>query len=67
MKKEWSGSKVDVLLEDLEGEKLVRRSFRGAHESLTDVQVTEFTQALESVSDFPVSHALVIDEYRYTY
>lgn len=67
MKKEWSGSKVDVLLDDTENEKVVRRSFRGAHESLTDAQVTGFTQALESVSDLPVSHSLVIDEYRYTY
>ena len=66
MNKIWSASKVDIFLEDVENEKLVRRSCAGAHQSLSEEQVTAFTQALDSVTDLPVSHTLVIEEYRYS-
>lgn len=66
MEKEWSGSKVDIFLDDAENERFVRRSFSGANQLVTDEQVTEFTQALDTVSELPVSHALLIEEYRYS-
>lgn len=66
MIKEWSGNKVDVYLEDSANEKVIRRSFAGANQFLSDEQVTNFTNALDSVTDLPVSHAVVIEEYHYT-
>lgn len=66
MEKEWSGSKVDIFLDDAANDKLVRRSFSGANHLVTDGQVTAFTQALGTVSELPVSHALLIEEYRYS-
>ncbi|GAB2481855.1 hypothetical protein GCM10008929_04010 [Alkalibacterium psychrotolerans] len=66
MEKEWSGSKVDVFLDDAANEKFIRRSFAGANHLVSDGQVTAFTQALDTVSELPVSHALLIEEYRYS-
>ncbi|MCC5893875.1 MAG: hypothetical protein JJU16_00220 [Alkalibacterium sp.] len=66
MFKEWSGSKVDVYLEDGATETLVRRSFAGANQFVSEEQVTNFTNALDSVTSLPVSHAVVIEEYHYT-
>ncbi|OJF97086.1 hypothetical protein [Alkalibacterium sp. 20] len=67
MQKEWDGSKVDIILEDVENEKHIRRRFNGALQGLTDEQVTAFTQALSIVNALPVSYAAVVEEYRYTF
>lgn len=66
MQKEWSESKVGIYFEDLENEKSIRRSFNGVVQSPTDEQITQFTQAIDTVSDLPSSHAILVEEYRYT-
>lgn len=66
MIKEWSGSKVDIYLEDSVNERVIRRSFAGANQFLSDEQVTNFTNALDSVTELPVSHSVVIEEYHYS-
>lgn len=65
MQKEWTESKVGIYFEDLENEKLVRRSFNGVIQSPTDEQVTQFAQAIDVVSDLPSSHTILVEEYRY--
>lgn len=67
MQKEWMENKVDIYLEDLENEKTVRRSFAGAVQNLSEDQVMAFTQAIESVNELPISHAVVVEEYRYSF
>lgn len=66
MEKEWSGSKVDIFMDDAENDRFIRRSFSGANHLVSNEQVTVFTQALDTVSDLPVSHALLIEEYRFS-
>jgi len=65
MQKEWLKGKVDLYLEDLENDKQVKRSFSNISENLTAVQVEGFTNAIESLSVFPASHTVVVEEHKY--
>lgn len=65
MHKEWKESKIGIYFEDAENEKSIRRSFNGVIQSPTDEQVTQFTEAIDAVSDLPSSHTILVEEYRY--
>ncbi|GAA0350933.1 hypothetical protein GCM10008932_00200 [Alkalibacterium iburiense] len=67
MQKDWMKNKVDIYLEDALNEKTVRRSYPGLIQNLSEEQVTAFTEAIESVNELPVSHAVVVEEYRYSF
>ncbi len=66
MQKEWAESRVEVYFEDVANERLVRRSFNGALQSPTNEQITAFTQAIDTVSELPVSETMLVEEYRYS-
>ncbi|WP_080146057.1 DUF1659 domain-containing protein [Marinilactibacillus piezotolerans] len=66
MQKEWAESRVEVYFEDVANERLVRRSFNGALHSPTNEQITAFTQAIDTVSELPVSETVLVEEYRYS-
>lgn len=67
MQKEWQGNKVDIYTEDGRNGKIIRKRFAGAIRNVTEEQVSAFTQAIDSLNDFPVSHAVLIEEHRFTY
>ncbi|MEC6748887.1 hypothetical protein VXN63_10040 [Marinilactibacillus sp. XAAS-LB27] len=67
MQKEWADSKVDIYLEDLENDRLVRQSFNGVVQAPTDEQITEFINAIDMVSDLPAAHGMVVEQYRYSF
>lgn len=67
MQKQWENSKVDLYFEDMENEKLVRRSFRNAIEDPTDDQITAFTNAVSELSEYPSAHTVLVEEYRYSH
>lgn len=67
MQKHWDKSKVDLYFDDIENEKEVRRSFRDAIEEPTEEQITEFTQAIDVLSDYPSSRTVLVQEFEYTH
>lgn len=66
MEKEWNKGSIEVYLEDIENEELLRRSYPNVIQEVTDVQVDGFTAAIESLSAFPLGHTVVVKEYKYT-
>ena len=66
MKKEWNKGAVEVYFEDIENDKTVRRSYGNTIEQVTSEQVEEFTTILESLTDKPLAHAVLIEHYQYT-
>lgn len=66
MKKEWSKGAVEVYFEDLENDKVIRRSYGNTVDQVTNEQVEKFTTVLESLTDKPLSHAVLIEQYQYT-
>lgn len=65
MLREWNGGKVAVYFDDLENEKVIRRSFSDAIEDLNEEQISQFTSAIDSLTVLPVAHTVVIEEYKY--
>jgi hypothetical protein len=67
MQKHWDKSKVDLYFEDAENEKLIRRSFNNAIETPSDDQITAFTNAVDSLSEYPSAHTVLVQEYQYVH
>lgn len=67
MNKNWLSNKVEVYFEDSELEKTVRRSFNNAIENPEDTQVVSFAQAVASLTELPISHAVVVESHKYTF
>lgn len=65
MQKVWDKSKVDLYFEDLEEDRLVRRSFNNVIEEPSDEQVTAFTHAVDELSDYPSAHTVLVQEFQY--
>ena len=66
MQKEWSKGAIEVYFEDIENEKLIRRSYSNIIADVNEVQVEDFTAAIESLSELPVGHTVIVEEYKYT-
>lgn len=66
MQKEWSKGAIEVYFEDIENEKLIRRSYSNIIADVNEVQVEGFTAAIESLSELPVGHTVIVEEYKYT-
>lgn len=65
MIKEWNGGKVLVYFEDVENERVIRRSYSDAVENLNEDQIAGFTAAIDSLTALPVAHTVVVEEYKY--
>lgn len=66
MQKEWNKGAIEVYFEDIENEDFVRRSYSNIIADVNETQVEGFTAALESLSDLPVAHTVIVEEYKYT-
>lgn len=66
MQKEWSKGAIEVYLEDIENEELLRRNYPNIIEGITEAQVDGFTAAIESLSALPLDHTVIVEEYKYT-
>lgn len=66
MQKEWNKGAIEVYLEDIENEELLRRSYSNIIEGVTETQVDGFTAAIESLSVLPLGHTVIVEEYKYT-
>ena len=66
MQKEWHKGTIEVYFEDIENEDFVRQSYSNIIADVNEVQVEDFTAAIESLSDLPVGHTVIIEEYKYT-
>ncbi|MBM6615909.1 hypothetical protein JTF06_13540 [Desemzia sp. RIT804] len=66
MQKEWNKGAIEVYFEDIENEEFIRRSYPNTIANVTEVQVEGFTEAIESLSDLPLGHTVIVEEYKYT-
>lgn len=67
MQKSWANSKVDLYFEDLENEQLVRRSFNNSIQAPSDEQITVFTHAVDTLSELPSAHTVLVESYQYSH
>lgn len=65
MEKEWNKGSIEVHFEDLANEKIIRRSYANTIEGVSEEQVEGFTNALEQLSDLPLSHTVLVEQYSY--
>ncbi|MFL2100855.1 hypothetical protein [Desemzia sp. FAM 23991] len=66
MQKEWSKGAIEVYFEDIENEDFIRRSYPNIIADVNESQVAEFTDAIESLSELPLGHTVIVEEYKYT-
>lgn len=65
MLKIWDKSKIDVYFEDELEDKFVRQGFNNLVEDAGENEISEFLQAIHSLNELPVAHAIVQESYRY--
>ncbi len=63
----WEKSKMDLYFEDEELDGYVRQGFSHLIEKATPEEIGAFVQAIHSLHDLPVSHAIVTDSQRYVF
>lgn len=61
----WEKSKIDVYFEDEEVEGFVRQGFSHLVKDATEEEIGAFIQAIHSLHELPVAHAIVTDSNRY--
>lgn len=66
MQKEWSKGAIEVYFEDIENEDFIRRSYPNIIADVNESQVADFTDAIESLSELPLGHTVIVEEYKYT-
>ncbi|SFH80423.1 hypothetical protein [Pisciglobus halotolerans] len=65
MQKEWNKGAIEVYFEDVENEKVIRRSYGNTIEQVNEDQVAGFTAAIESLTALPLAHTVVVEQYKY--
>lgn len=65
MQKEWNKGAIEVYFEDVENEKVIRRSYGNTIEQVNENQVAGFTTAIESLTALPLAHTVVVEQYKY--
>lgn len=61
----WEKSKIDLYFENEEVEGYVRQGFSHLIKEATAEEIGAFVQAINSLHDLPVTHAIVTDSQRY--
>lgn len=61
----WEKSKIDLYFEDEETEGFVRQGFNHLVKDATEEEIGEFMQAMNSLHELPVAHAIVTESHRY--
>ncbi len=61
----WEKSKIDLYFEDEETEGYVRQGFSHLVQETSSEEIGAFVQAINSLHDLPVAHAIVTESQRY--
>lgn len=61
----WEKSKITVYFEDEDGEQQVAQTFSHLTKDATPDAIGAVAQAIASLSDLPLAHAIVTDSQRY--
>lgn len=67
MHKLWDNSKLVINYEDVENEKLVRQTLSNLRSDASDEELENVAVAINSLSELPVDHIVVTDNYRHIF